>query len=127
MSRAPTEAAYEQEIEEGLGGEESIQSESSLSALSQAKNPNQPSTQMKNHSPASRIPSFDQSPSYHSAECKPPLSPCSASKTCHEMGFRTVLPSRCPKRSAYSTRMRLDQGTIGGLFSDRESYTKSAN
>ncbi|GFY15375.1 hypothetical protein TNCV_1571861 [Trichonephila clavipes] len=54
----------------------SIQSESSLSALNQAKNPKQPSTQMKNHSHASRIPSFDQSPSCHSAECKPPLSPC---------------------------------------------------
>ncbi|GFV98204.1 hypothetical protein TNCV_4449611 [Trichonephila clavipes] len=74
----------------------SIHSESSLSALSQAKNPKQPSTQRKNHSHASRIPSFDQSPSCHSAEYKPPLSPCSASKTCHDMGLRTVLQSRCP-------------------------------
>ncbi|GFV42179.1 hypothetical protein TNCV_3164111 [Trichonephila clavipes] len=58
---------------------------------------------MKNHSHASRIPSFDQSPSCHSAGCKPPLSPCPASKTCRDMRLRTVLESRCPKRNAYST------------------------
>ncbi|GFW35458.1 hypothetical protein TNCV_3070861 [Trichonephila clavipes] len=37
------------------------------------------STQMKNHSHASRIPSLDQSPSCHSAEWKTPLLPCPAS------------------------------------------------
>ncbi|GFT14934.1 hypothetical protein TNCV_3483761 [Trichonephila clavipes] len=73
------------------------------SALSQAKNPKQPSTQMKIHSHASWIPLFDQSPSRHSAECKPPLSSCPASKTCHDMGLRIVLQSRCPKRNAHST------------------------
>ncbi|GFX75344.1 hypothetical protein TNCV_3043661 [Trichonephila clavipes] len=48
--------------------------------------------QMKNHSHASRIPSFDQSPSCHSAEWKPPLSPCLTSKTCHDMGLRSYSP-----------------------------------
>ncbi|GFY00819.1 hypothetical protein TNCV_2142111 [Trichonephila clavipes] len=37
------------------------------------------STQMKNHSHASRIPSPDQSPSCHSAEWKTPLLPCPTS------------------------------------------------
>ncbi|GFV20486.1 hypothetical protein TNCV_4142471 [Trichonephila clavipes] len=37
------------------------------------------STQIKNHSHASRIPSPDQSPSCHSAEWKTPLLPCPAS------------------------------------------------
>ncbi|GFV95147.1 RNA-directed DNA polymerase from mobile element jockey [Trichonephila clavipes] len=44
-----------------------------------------------------------QSPSSHSTERKTPLSPCTASKTCHDMGLRTVLQSRCLKRNAYST------------------------
>ncbi|GFT35203.1 hypothetical protein TNCV_353061 [Trichonephila clavipes] len=57
---------------------------------------------MKHHSHASRIPSFDESPSCHSAECKPSLSSCTTSKTCHDMGLRTVLQSRCPKKNAYS-------------------------
>ncbi|GFX75389.1 uncharacterized protein TNCV_1724031 [Trichonephila clavipes] len=48
----------------------SIQSESNLLALSQAKKTQKLSTQMKNHSYASRIPSLDQSPSCHSAEWK---------------------------------------------------------
>ncbi|GFW08609.1 hypothetical protein TNCV_2776301 [Trichonephila clavipes] len=58
--------------------------------------------QMKNHSHASRIPSFNQSPSCHSAEWKPPLSPCPTSKTSPDMGLRTVLQSRCPKENTYS-------------------------
>ncbi|GFW66768.1 hypothetical protein TNCV_3783381 [Trichonephila clavipes] len=37
------------------------------------------STQMKHHSHASRIPSFDQSPSCHSEEWKTPLLSCPAS------------------------------------------------
>ncbi|GFS90518.1 DUF1758 domain-containing protein [Trichonephila clavipes] len=57
----------------------SIQSESNLLALSQAKKTQKLSTQMKNHSHASRIPSPDQSPSCHSAEWKTPLLPCPAS------------------------------------------------
>ncbi|GFS79942.1 hypothetical protein TNCV_750841 [Trichonephila clavipes] len=60
----------------------SIQSESNLLALSQAKNSGHSkklSTQMKNHSHASRIPSLDQSPSCHSAEWKTPPLPCPAS------------------------------------------------
>ncbi|GFT11536.1 hypothetical protein TNCV_2523511 [Trichonephila clavipes] len=39
------------------------------------------STQMKNHSHASRIPLPDQSPSCHPAEWKTPLLPCPASQT----------------------------------------------
>ncbi|GFW30051.1 hypothetical protein TNCV_1593691 [Trichonephila clavipes] len=58
---------------------------------------------MKHHSHASRIPSFDQLSSCHSAEWKPPLSPCPTSKICYDMGLRTVLQSRCPKENGYST------------------------
>ncbi|GFV75007.1 hypothetical protein TNCV_2114321 [Trichonephila clavipes] len=76
-----------------------IQSESNLLALSQAK---KLSTQMKNHSHASRIPSPDQSPTCHSAEWKTPLLPCPTSDS-HDMGLRTVLQSRRPKINAYST------------------------
>ncbi|GFX49051.1 hypothetical protein TNCV_786071 [Trichonephila clavipes] len=56
-----------------------IQSESNLLALSQAKKLKKLSTQMKNHSHASRIPSPDQSPTCHSAEWKTPLLPCPTS------------------------------------------------
>ncbi|GFW78455.1 hypothetical protein TNCV_1380011 [Trichonephila clavipes] len=52
---------------------------------------------------ASRIPSTTQSLSCHLAECKTPLSPCPSSKTCPDMGLRTVLTVQKPQKSnAYS-------------------------
>ncbi|GFY16708.1 uncharacterized protein TNCV_2788301 [Trichonephila clavipes] len=47
----------------------------------------------------SRIPSTIQSPSCHLAECKTPLSPCPSSKTCLDMGLRTVLTVQKPKKA----------------------------
>ncbi|GFY04814.1 hypothetical protein TNCV_3952211 [Trichonephila clavipes] len=54
------------------------------------------STQMKNHSHASRIPLLDQSPPCHSAEWKTPLLSSPASDY-HDMGLRTVLTVQTPK------------------------------
>ncbi|GFW76506.1 putative RNA-directed DNA polymerase from transposon X-element [Trichonephila clavipes] len=54
--------------------------------------------QTKHRSHASRIPSTIQSPSCHLAECKTPLSPCPSSKTCPDMGLRTVLTVQKPKK-----------------------------
>ncbi|GFU62350.1 hypothetical protein TNCV_2653251 [Trichonephila clavipes] len=58
----------------------SIQSESKsqLSAKPKLKNFSTPDEETS-HKYASRIPSFDQSPSCHSAEWKTPLLPCPAS------------------------------------------------
>ncbi|GFY22664.1 hypothetical protein TNCV_2179251 [Trichonephila clavipes] len=58
-----------------------IQSESNLLALSQAKKLIKLTTQMKNISLASRIPSLNQSPTCHSAEWKTQLFPSPASLT----------------------------------------------
>ncbi|GFU88393.1 hypothetical protein TNCV_3353331 [Trichonephila clavipes] len=52
----------------------------------------------KHRSHASRIPSSNQSPSYHSEERKTPLSLCPASKTCTDMGLRTVFTVQMPKQ-----------------------------
>ncbi|GFT28548.1 hypothetical protein TNCV_429441 [Trichonephila clavipes] len=54
-------------------------SESNLLALSQAKKLLKITTQMKNVSHASRIPSLNQSPICHSTEWKTPLLPSPAS------------------------------------------------
>ncbi|GFX37442.1 uncharacterized protein TNCV_3106941 [Trichonephila clavipes] len=54
---------------------------------------------MKHRSRASRIPSTIQSPSRHLAECKTTLSPCPSSKTCPDMGLRTVLAVQKPKKA----------------------------
>ncbi|GFU65479.1 uncharacterized protein TNCV_634021 [Trichonephila clavipes] len=55
--------------------------------------------QTKHRTPASRIPSTIQSPSCHLAECKTPLSSCPSSKTCPDMGLRTVLTVQKPKKA----------------------------
>ncbi|GFX02657.1 hypothetical protein TNCV_2011011 [Trichonephila clavipes] len=60
------------------------------------------STQMKNHSHASRIPSPDQSPSCHSAECKTPLLHAQHHRL-SRYGIEDCLQSRRPKENAYST------------------------
>ncbi|GFX54320.1 uncharacterized protein TNCV_3824191 [Trichonephila clavipes] len=52
-----------------------------------------------NNISASRIPSIIQSPSCHLAECKTPLSPCPSSKTCPDMGLRTVLTVQKRKKA----------------------------
>ncbi|GFW80652.1 uncharacterized protein TNCV_3235041 [Trichonephila clavipes] len=57
------------------------------------------SIQTKHRSHASRIPSTIQSPSCHLAECKTPLSSCPSSKTCPDMGLRTVLTVQKPKKA----------------------------
>ncbi|GFV67508.1 hypothetical protein TNCV_4621881 [Trichonephila clavipes] len=53
-----------------------------------------------------KSPSSNQSPSCHSAKRKTPLLPCPASKTCHDMGLRTVFTVQMPKKkrlfNAYS-------------------------
>ncbi|GFX24255.1 hypothetical protein TNCV_1366341 [Trichonephila clavipes] len=54
------------------------------------------STQMKNYSHASRIPSLDQSPSCHSAEWNTTFVKLSIIDY-HDMGLRTVLTVRTPK------------------------------
>ncbi|GFW47783.1 putative RNA-directed DNA polymerase from transposon X-element [Trichonephila clavipes] len=58
-----------------------------------------PTILTKHRSHASRIPSFNQSSSCHSAERKIPLSPCPSSKTCPEMGLRTVFTVQKPKKA----------------------------
>ncbi|GFY33498.1 uncharacterized protein TNCV_4538261 [Trichonephila clavipes] len=65
---------------------------------SQVKNFSKFTIQTKHRRHASRIPSTIQSPSCHLAECKTPLSPCPSSKTCPDMGFRTVLTVQKPKK-----------------------------
>ncbi|GFT09682.1 uncharacterized protein TNCV_4948351 [Trichonephila clavipes] len=40
-----------------------------------------------------------QSPSCQLAECKTPLSPCPSSKTCPDMGLRTVLTVQKPQKA----------------------------
>ncbi|GFV88569.1 uncharacterized protein TNCV_1243791 [Trichonephila clavipes] len=55
--------------------------------------------QTKYRSHSSRIPSIIQSPSCHLAECKTPLSPRPSSKTCPDMGLRTVLTVQKPKKA----------------------------
>ncbi|GFY08594.1 uncharacterized protein TNCV_810271 [Trichonephila clavipes] len=71
----------------------------------------------KHRSHASRVPSIIQSPSCHLAECKTPLSPCPSSKTCPDMGLRTVLTVQKPKKATpiqcETLRSRLPQTTRG--------------
>ncbi|GFW47315.1 uncharacterized protein TNCV_2648031 [Trichonephila clavipes] len=61
--------------------------------------------QTKHRSHASRIPSTIQSPSCHLAECKTPLSPYPSSKTCPDMGLRTVLTVQKPKKATPIQRL----------------------
>ncbi|GFV71776.1 uncharacterized protein TNCV_777931 [Trichonephila clavipes] len=61
--------------------------------------------QTKHRSHASRIPSTIQSPSCHLAKCKTPLSPCPSSKTCPDMGLRTVLTVQKPKKATPIQRL----------------------
>ncbi|GFU36607.1 hypothetical protein TNCV_802651 [Trichonephila clavipes] len=56
---------------------------------------------MKNRSHASRISSIDQSPSYHSAECKNSTFVMPYIADYPDMGLRAVLQSGCPKSNAY--------------------------
>ncbi|GFT83768.1 hypothetical protein TNCV_1957851 [Trichonephila clavipes] len=80
----------------------STQSESNLLALSQAKNF---STQMKNHSHASRIPSLDQSPYMpSSAEWKTPL--CHAQH--HRLSRYTYRPP--PRSGRYGKLLGVGNG-----------------
>ncbi|GFX75856.1 nucleic-acid-binding protein from transposon X-element [Trichonephila clavipes] len=58
---------------------------------------------MKHHSHSSRIPSFDQSPSCHSAEWKNTTFAMPTIIDSHDMGLTTVLQSGCPKENAFST------------------------
>ncbi|GFV86382.1 uncharacterized protein TNCV_1469451 [Trichonephila clavipes] len=55
--------------------------------------------QTKHRSHASRIPSINQSPSCHLAESKTPLSPFPSSKTCPDIGLRTVFTVQKPKKA----------------------------
>ncbi|GFV72751.1 uncharacterized protein TNCV_1269461 [Trichonephila clavipes] len=81
-------------------------------ALSQSKNFSKLTILTKHRSHASRIPSSNQSSSCHLAERKTPLSTCPSSKTCPEMGLRTVFTVQKPKKAtpinAYSTEMSID-------------------
>ncbi|GFX28050.1 transposon Ty3-G Gag-Pol polyprotein [Trichonephila clavipes] len=79
---------------------------SKLSVLT--RNPEKLSILTKQVSHASQIPSSNQSPSCHPADRKNPLSSCSTSKFCQDMGLRTVLQSGCPKENAYSTPLSTD-------------------
>ncbi|GFW84301.1 uncharacterized protein TNCV_1131701 [Trichonephila clavipes] len=93
----------------------SNQSESSHLALSQSKNFSKLTILTKHRSHASRIPSSNQSPSCHLAERKTPLLPCPSSKTCPEMGLRTVFTVQKPKKATPIQRL---------LFECAESFTK---
>ncbi|GFU63873.1 uncharacterized protein TNCV_2313791 [Trichonephila clavipes] len=61
---------------------------------------------MKHRSHASRIQSIIQSPLCHLAECKNPLSPCPSSKTCPDMGLRTVFTVQKPQTATPIQRLR---------------------
>ncbi|GFU90158.1 uncharacterized protein TNCV_3873621 [Trichonephila clavipes] len=70
---------------------------------------NQPGDQLrmatKHRSHASRFPSTIQSPPCHLAECKTPLSSCPSSKTCPDMGLRTVLTVQKPPKATPIQRL----------------------
>ncbi|GFU25674.1 hypothetical protein TNCV_4226861 [Trichonephila clavipes] len=75
-----------------------IQSESNLLSSQPRQKTLKTTIPTKHSSHASRILSSTQSSSCHSAERTTPLSPCPSSKTCPDMGLRTVSQSRRPKK-----------------------------
>ncbi|GFU91734.1 transposable element Tcb1 transposase [Trichonephila clavipes] len=76
-----------------------IQSESNLSALSQAKKLIKLTTQMKNISHASRIPSLNQSPTCHSAEWEKTTFAKPSIIDSYDMRLRTVYSADAQKKT----------------------------